>query len=311
MYPNCRLVALCILAVWSFHPGAEEVFRDLSLSGGLNVSAINTGVRPLELGVVLREDPGARNEWRLAQWGTQFNLRDGQERSLPNGTRIIQNSGKNVTVMPGGLAGEGIKLQVKGGEEFNGRARKEGEAWPHLLIEQQIPKDFQISSLAGLDFKLSFRVDHYSNASLEALDPALHTAQVTAYWTIHNRNRESKDFGEMIWFGVPLFDARHEMPPGHQAIDAGSPFSSGKFIWTLEGSRLYDCVTGDGQWHDIVCDLVPMVEEALGSAQAQGHLTNTRFADLYASSFNIGWEVPGPYDCAITLKGLSLDKRHN
>ncbi len=295
------LVGLCVTA-----PSAE-VFRDLSLSGGLNLSAVNTAAKPLETGVVLRSG-GNRAEWRLAQWGTQFDLKDGLERDLPGGTRILRNSGKRVTVLPGGLAGEGIKLQVSGGDEFNGALRKEGEVWPHLLLEQKIPRDFQIASLSSLDFKLSFKVDHCTNASVEALDPSLHTAQATAYWTIHNRNKESKDFGEMIWFGVPLFDARHEIPQGHQAVDAGSAYASGKFINTVEGSRFYDCPTGDGQWHDIACDLKPMVEEALTAAQAQGHLANTRFADLYASSFNIGWEVPGPYDCAITLKGLSLDE---
>lgn len=297
---------LAALLCWS--SPAIETFRDLPLAGGLNLSAVNSGAKPLEIGVVLRGDASARPEWRLAQWGTRYCLLDATERSVPGGTRISRNAGKKVTIQPGGLAGDGVTLQVDGAAEFNGALRKEGEVWPHLLLEQRVPKDFQVAGLASLDFHLAFRVDHCSSANVTALNPALHTAQVTAYWTVHNRNPESADHGEMIWFGIPLFDARHEIPEGHSAVDQGSPFASGKFIHTVEGSRFYNGPTGDGSWHELTCNLVPLLEEALASAQEKGFMTGTRFQDLYATSFNIGWEVPGPYDCAITLKGLSLDR---
>jgi len=303
-----RLLVPCFAAILCLGTPATEVFRDLPLAGGMNLSAVNSGAKPLEIGVILRGNTGARTEWRLAQWGTRFNLSGAPERSVPGGTRIVRNPGKKIAVMPGGLAGEGITLQVDGAAEFNGNVRKEGEAWPHLLLEQRIPKDFRIAGLTSLDFHVAFRVDHCSSANVTALDPALHTAQVTAYWTLHNRNAESPDHGEMIWFGLPLFDARHAIPQGHSAADAGSPFSSGKFIHTVEGSRFYNGPTGDGLWQELTCNLVPLIEEALASAQEQGFMSGTRVQDLHATSFNIGWEVTGPYDCAITLKGLSLDR---
>ena len=302
-----RLIIPCLLAVITLTASAE-VFRDLPLSGGFRLSAVNTQSRPLEVGVVLQGDARARQEWRLAQWGTNFDLHDAGERSLPGGTRIRKNAGKKVAILPGGLAGEGVRLEVNGAIESSGTPRKKGQVWPHLLLEQKILKEFRIAAQQKLDFRCSFRVDHCTPATTEGLDPALHTAQVTAYWTLHNRNPESADHGEMIWFGVPLFDARHAVPQGHQAIDQGNPFSSGKFICTVEGSRFYSGPTGDGRWHDLSCDLVPLVREALAAAQTKGHLAGTRFDDLHATSFNIGWEVPGPYNCAITLKGLSLEE---
>jgi len=299
------LPALCLLATISLP--AEEVFRDLEFAGGFNVSATTAIAKPIELGVILQNDTNARNEWRLAQWGTQFNVKDATLKTLPDGTRIIRNAGKSIKIYAGGLTGEGIILGVNGGAEFGGVARKDRQPWPHLLLEQQIPKDFRLSEIASLGFKVDFRVEGCKSAIDAPLDPALHTAHITAYWTLHNRNASSPDNGQMIWFGVPLFDARHEIPPGHQAVDTA--VENGKFICTIDGSRFYDSPTGDGRWKRVDCDLIPLIKEALAASQAQSFLTNTRFEDLYATSFNLGWEVPGPYNCEITLKNLSLDRK--
>lgn len=299
------LPGLCLLVVNALP--AEEVFRDREFAGGLNVSAPNSSATPIEQGVILQNNPNVRNEWRLAQWGTQFNLKDATAKALPDGTRIIRNAGKTVKIYSGGLTGEGIILGVNGGAEYGGLARKEGQPWPHLLLEQQVPKDFRLSEIASLPFKLDFRVEGCKSAIDAPLDPALHTAHITAYWTLHNRNASSPDNGQMIWFGVPLFDARHEIPQGHQAVDTA--VENGKFICTIEGSRFYDRPTGDGRWQKIDCDLIPLMKEALAASQAQSFLTNTKFEDLYVTSFNLGWEVPGPYNCEITLKNLSLDRK--
>ncbi len=62
-----------------------------------------------------------------------------------------------------------------------------------------------------------------------------------------------------------------------------------------------------GKWHKLECDLLPLVCEALEAAQVRGFLNNTRLADLAITSFNLGWEMPGPYDCAIQLRALALE----
>lgn len=302
--PRMLLPGLCLLAAATLP--AEEVFRDREFAGGFNLSATNTQAKPLEVGVILQNDDAVRTEWRLAQWGTQFNLKDSPPKTLPDGTRILRNAGKSVKIFPGGLTGEGIILGVNGGAEFGGIARKDGQFWPHLLLEQQIPRDFRLSEMASLGFGVEFRVEKCSKAIEGALDPGLHTAQVTAYWTLHNRNASSPDNGDMIWFGVPFFDARQDVPPGHQAEDTAE--DKGKFICTMEGSRFFEGRTGDGQWHKVACDLLPLVKEALAASQAKGFLVNTKFEDLYATSFNLGWEVTGPYNCEISLKHLSLDR---
>lgn len=297
-------VFICFASIASV---SEKVFRDRSFQNGFRLSAVDSSMKPVEVATILAVDADEPAAWRLAQWGTRFSLESAVTKNAADGMRTIANDGKTVVIHPGGLAGEGITLTVNGGAEYGSRLRQQGEFWPHLLIEQSMPADFRPGRLDRLAFNLDFRVDYCRSAVAEPLDPGLHTAHITAFWTLHNRNPESSDFKDMIWFGLPLFDARHPIPRGHQAVDRGKDDATGKFICTLEGSRFYTTPTGDGQWHTLDADLVPLIKEALAASQAKGFLVDTDVEDLQMTSFNLGWEVPGPYDCAITLRELRLD----
>ena len=285
---------------------SKEIFRDLALNQGLTLSAIKSSIRPLEIGTIMSTDPTHTPQWRLAQWGTRYSLDSAQLNMAPDGTRTLQNESKTLTILPGGLSGEGVFLAVKGGVEYNGQLRKQGQAWPHILLEQRLPKNFTVAQYSTLNFTLHFRVDQCENATDLELVRNRHSAQITAFFAVRNTNPNSIDFRDMIWFGLPMFDARVDIPQGHQAVDGGKADATGKFICTLQGGRFYDRPTGDGSWHMLKADLVPLIQEALKASQAKGFLKDTQFEDLQPSSFNLGWEVTGPYDCAISLKGLSL-----
>lgn len=285
---------------------SEEIFQDLSLKQGLKLSAVKSSIRPLELRPIMSIEPTQPPQWRLAQWGTRFNLQSATMHSSKTGARTMSNKGKTITIHPGGLSGDGVMLAVKGAIEFDGKLRQQGEAWPHILLEQRMPKEFKVANFSSLAFTLKFRVDQCENTTDLELVRSRHSAQITAFFAIRNTNPKSKDFRDMIWFGLPLFDARVDIPKGHQAIDGGKDDATGKFICTLKGDRFYNRPTGDGTWHTLQADLIPLIQEALALSQAKGFLKDTQFSDLQPSSFNLGWEVTGPYDCAITLKHLSL-----
>jgi hypothetical protein len=286
---------------------SEELFQDLSLRHGFNLSAVTSRSKPLALGPILQRESDSPPLWRLAQWGTNHNLLGTKEIHHKNGTLVLENEGKRIEVRSGGLAGEGVTLTVLGGAEYGGKLRKKGEPWPHLLVEQRMPDSLRVADYARLDFQLDFRVVRCDLAGSAVVERRLHTGQITAFFAVHNRNKKSTDFNDMIWFGLPIFDVRHDFPPGHQAVDGGKSTATGKFICTLPGKRFYDRSTGDGTWHALRGELVSLLREALAASQAKGFLTDTEFEDLQPTSFNLGWEVPGPYDCAITLKGLGLD----
>ncbi len=285
--------------------GHADIFADLALEKGFRLSALRSSMVPVEIGSVFAGPSQEPPRWRLAQWGSRFDLLNVSEIVEPDGARLLANEGKSVRLFPGGLSGEGILLAVHGGREYDGALRKLNEPWPHLLIEQRLGLP-QLTAFTSLRFALEFRIDHCASAVDLPLDPSLHTAHINAFFTIHNKNHDSPDYNDMIWFGLPLFDARHPIPPGHQALDAGQPDATGKFICTMPGTRFYDGPVAIGDWHRLECDLLPLVREALAAARQHGFLLETSADDLTFTSFNLGWEVPGPYDCSVHLRKLSL-----
>lgn len=295
-----------ILCTQSAAVSRVSLLDDLAFRHGFRLSAVRSSIHPVEIGTVLQVAPEHPPKWRLAQWGTRYSLEDATEQRRDDGTLVLANAGKTVKIYPGGLAGEGIWLAVHGGAEYDGRLRQQGEAWPHLLIEQSLDCT-PVRGMTALEFHVEFNVKTCAPATDSALNPGLHTAHITAFWTIHNKNPDSPDYNNMIWFGLPLFDARHPIPPGHQAVDSGQDDATGKFICTIEGARFFDEPIVTGRWRRLACDMLPLVREALETSQKHGFLTDSVFADLAITSFNLGWEVPGPYDCAILLRGLKLE----
>jgi hypothetical protein len=247
--------------------------------------------------------------WRIGQWASRHLLQPGVCERVGTDMWQAVTPGKRVLVerAPDGPAR--LLLEVNGGAEYDGRMRASGESWPHLLIEQSFQKaPIRLDSVRGLPFTIEMRIAHCRVLPWGdgKLDPGLHTAQTSAYWTLNNVTPGSADFGEMIWFGIPLFDARHENPPAHYAIDGGQKDASGKFICVLDGKRFWSGNTGDRSWRKLDVDLLPLLREALAIAQEHGHLKQTRFEDLAITTFNLGWEVPGPYDAGLEIRGLSL-----
>ena len=299
------LLLLSVLLYAPLSPGVE-LFQDSSQNYGFKLSNVASTEKPLIISNVFIATPSYRiPQWRLAQWGTRYNLVSAVEESLPGGIRSLSNEGKTVLLHPGGLAGEGVRLEVKGHAEYRERLWRRGEAWPHLLVEQRL-KPVACADWKALDFHLEFFVEKCEPATDLTQDPGLHTAQVGVFFTVHNINRKSPDYRDMIWFGLPVYDVRFGMSPGHQALDIGKGDATGKFICTLEGSRFYEEEIFPGKWHTLAADLIPQLKDALAASQVHGHFTNSTLDDLRFTSFNLGWEVPGIYDCSIHLRKLSL-----
>jgi len=296
-----------VLLLASLHAtGSVSVLEDATLDGGFRLSAVRSSANPVEVSRVLAVDNTREAAWRLCQWGTRFSLEGCAETVTDAGARCLANQAKEVVIYPGGLAGEGVRLAVNGGVEYGDSLRAQGQAWAHLLVEQKLEGP-RLNEVTGLEFALDFCVESCKAATDKPMDPGLHTAHITAFWTIHNVNAGSPDHNDMIWFGVPLFDARYPVPHGHQAVDTGQADATGKFICTIEGARFYPGPVTVGAWNVLRCDLVPLIAEALQASKSKGFLEHTALEDLALTSFNLGWEVPGSYDCAIHVRHLRLD----
>lgn len=314
-HPSLRAVAVRILgsalllcvpvahaAVLFADPAFEHGFR---LTGASHARIeLDGALRPPGRDAVPAEAPA----WRLAQWGTRYLLEPGDAVTDSERGWVAENAGKRFALARDEDGRVTLTLAVNGIAEADGAIRPYGAPWPHLLIEQGFAAPVRVSDYDALPLSLAFRVTKAAPAAWAEgrLDPTLHTAQVSIFFTVNARAGDDGAPAGMIWFGIPLFDVRHPIPPGHQALDTGQPDASGKFICSLDGSRFHTRPTGDGTWHRVAVDLRPLLAEALAISQEHGHLTEAAIEDLLLTSFNLGWEVTGPYDAAIEIRGLAL-----
>lgn len=310
LIPMVVLIAAATMGQAPETASGRELFSDPIFARGFVLTAASHPAPKVELGVLQTSanpesvDPA----WRMPQWATRDLLQPGRCAALGEGKWGVENRAKRVMVEHSAEGPAGLWLEVRGDFEYDGHMRAAGEPWPHLLIEHRFDKPIVPKNSKSLTFSMEGRIPFCKAApwSEGKRDPGLHTAQVSAFWTVHNVTRGNPDCGEMIWFGIPFFDARHEIPPAYYAVDSGKADASGKFICMLDGKRFWKEPTGSGSWQKLHADMLPLLREALTLAQERGFLKNTQYEDLAIDSFNLGWEIPGPYDAAFELRGLSM-----
>ena len=287
----------------------REMFVDTRLERGLMLTAASHPAPKVEIGVLQTTEKPSKESpaWRIAQWASRYLLEPGTCTKSGANIWTAETPGKRI-VIERSTSVMDVLLEIHGGTEYDGKMRAMGEAWPHLLVEQSFQPNLRLDHLKRLAFHIEMRIPHCSPApgTADKMNPGLHAAQVSAFWTLHNKTEGNPDYNDMIWFGIPFFDVRNDIPPPNYALDFGKDDASGKFICLLDGKRFYTGRTGDGQWHKVDADLVELLQEALTISQKHGYLKNTRFGDLAITSFNLGWEIPGPYDAAFEFRGLSM-----
>ena len=246
---------------------------------------------------------GAKPAWDLAQWSSRHSVLKEPVR-LSDGSLRYANPAKEVVIGAAGGDRRNLTLCVKGSAEYGSRARRQGEPWVHLLVEQSISRQPSIAELQRLVLRIEVRLLHSQLHRTHDYTPDLHAAQFQLFLTVQNRNRDSTGFCKFLWFGVPFYDDRYRDPPGHVAQDTAG---SDMFIYAPPAREFFAGSTHDRGWIRIDQDLVPLIRKALPSAWQAGYLRESReLADYRITSVNLGWEVPGVFDVGMQTRGLSL-----
>ena len=203
-----------------------------------------------------------------------------------------------------------ITLGLDGIAEYERKSPKRGAPWPHLLVEREFISHPRISDLNSVDFRISYRLIRHEAHRPSGWNAQRHTAQFLLYITLRNQNRKSAGFGDYLWFGVPMYDARYRHMPGHKAADLGTQHKggTGKYIFNPAGSRYTSQSAHDGQWITIEQDLLPLMKEALRDAWDKRFLPDSHELNDYGlGGMNCGWEVTGTWNVAMQIKGLRLE----
>jgi hypothetical protein len=241
--------------------------------------------------------------WGLSQWNSKFPL--GTTALNSGGTLVYSNSAKAVTLGAMGTAKADLSLAVNAGAEYGARARKSAaEPWVHLLVEQELEPPAALENLSAVKVHVEARLLHSRLVQAKDYTPDLHAAQFQIFFTLQNRNHQSPGYGDLVWFGVPIYDNRARFPNAFKEQDFGG---TAKFIFTPGGKTFTSASAHDGNWVVIDKDLLPLMHEALETAWARGFLKDSkRLADYTIGGMNMGWELPGTFAVEMQIRNLSL-----
>ena len=260
-------------------------------------------------------------EWSLAQWASKQSLADPaftRQTQLAKNRFQIANPSKRVVV--DSRHGE-IELGLFASACYD-RPRQKNEPWPHLLAsaaltDTRYPSDIcRVDQMKRLDVVLECRLTEFADKNPGA-DPDLHAAQFQLFLYVQNLTQGDDGFGDMLWFGIPVFDSRGPVKQESYQRDGGKPDASGKFIYSLpskecqrEGQTFFKegriVADKDARWTAVRINAAPWIAYAFKLARKNGYLLNTELKDLYVSGLNFGWEMPGTYDAAMQVRGFSL-----
>jgi hypothetical protein len=249
-------------------------------------------------------DLGAAPIWGLSQWSSKFPLDPAALARPAIDLLVCSNAAKSVFLGQSGTSKADLAMALNASIEYGATARKAGDPWVHLLVEQEFDAPPPLEKLSAAILRVEARLLRSRNLHEQDYSPDVHAAQFQIFFTVQNRNRQSPGYGDLLWFGVPIYDNRERFPKEFKAQDFGG---TAKFIFTPEGKAFSAASAHDGEWVTIKKDLLPLMGEALEAAWAKGFLGGSKtFGDYHIGGMNMGWELPGTFDVKMQVRNLSL-----
>ncbi len=195
-------------------------------------------------------------------------------------------------------------LELNASKEYE-HPRRDKEEWPHILFQEAFNAQPMVKDLEKLVLQMDILM-HKSERHMteEEYNPSLHTIQYIMY--IYVYSTAGLDSGQYMFFGIPIYDYRYKVMPEQGMIDAGTAGNTGNFIYQMSTFDYLPNGLMVGKQEHIEIDLIKSLGSALVLANTYGKFTNSTINDLYITSMNIGFEIPGTFDCSIELSGLSL-----
>jgi len=285
-----------------------EVIRDTLFEEGLAISPLHPaivhekgGFEKANTDTLYFEKKGVLPVWQLAQWHSKYDLANALPLKREDNEIEYKNAGKRIVRYPDGS----LLLNITTSAEYS-QPRKDGEDWPHLLIEQSFDKKPNIGKAKELIFSMELRLVECRNKMKEEdFDETLHTAQSPFYFILRNTNEKSEDFNKSIWLGIPSFDYRYTRMNDSEVISWD--ISTNMYICNIPPKRIWgDISFQDMQWHRTQTDILPLIKQAVNSMKSKELFLVTTLSDLELTGMNFGWEIPGTFDASILVKGISL-----
>lgn len=246
-----------------------------------------------------------KSYWQLAEWGSKYDLinvkpiinKQDSSVSYFNKSKGVSFKRTNDELI--------ISLEVLGSQEIDS-ARKSSDNFPGILLGQKLKSPIRINNFKELLLTLDCKLINVENHMNSKYSEALHTAQITLYFSLGNANIHSKGYGDYLWFGIPIYDYRFEIIESSWMQDTGIEGATQKFIYIPAARDFYSGSMHDKEWKMIKKDISKYLKEAFLKAKEMGYLRISNYEDMALTSTNFGWEMPGIFDGEFEFKNLRL-----
>lgn len=250
-----------------------------------------------------RLDYGKKSEitdWRIGQWGCINNLLNATHTKRGN-TDIYFDGAKTLEI---DNDTGGFVLGIDGSKDFIGN-RTEGQEWPHFILEvMPFRNPVCVKDINFLEFYLEFELTKEVNKTTN-FNPDLHTALFIWYITLNDYGPDGRT-RDYFWFGLPIYDYRHDFSPFFAQQDSGKEDRTDKFIVNLAGDTFLSDIVGLNIPQYMHFDAYEALEEAYNLAVRRGFLKGTKFENMCIGSMYIGWELPGSFDVSMSVYNISI-----
>ncbi|MFA7004132.1 MAG: hypothetical protein WC429_08860 [Verrucomicrobiia bacterium] len=200
---------------------SRELIRNPRFQGGFTLLDPAPG-KKVRRGTLVPHDAGAKPAWEMAQWSSKHPLTEGAPQQLTGGGLRWANEAKAITLGPVTNASSDLALAVNASAEYGSRARRKGEPWVHLLVEQPFNDPPVLAGLVEARLHAEARLLRSKCVRTDDYTPGLHAAQFQIFFTLQNLNRQSGGYGRYLWFGVPIYDDRRRVPFAHRRATWGA-----------------------------------------------------------------------------------------
>lgn len=308
--------------------GFEPLFVDTNFKKGFRVTKTfyNDGESPYhdnkKINFYNLYPSASSYNWTIAQWSSKYDLMSDNGYTLSKDDtgliNTITGKGKMVNnkfvpskqMIFNSITGS-IEMTVNSSIEYDA-PRTSSDPWVHLLLENGTPtlksKEICLKDYSQIIMEANYTVARCEDKMDGKANPNVHAAQLVWYVTLQNRNKNSKEYGKYIWFGLNLFDNRSagKTTTLYNQLDKGT----GTGIYS-PGSQTYLSSTDGkiptvGQKAKAKLNLKSIAEEAFLAGKKQGYFESTTFDDIYIGGGNFGYEIPGTYDITTVFDSINI-----
>lgn len=279
-----------------------ELLRDPGFELGFTVLGAQPGVG--EIGRFRTATVPGAPIWELAQWHSRVPFTNFVAPDA--GSLCVSNEAKWLLLERRPPGPPRLTFGVDSRSEYAGQLRRSSsEPWVHLLVQQEVENAPSLAELAELRLRFEACLNHAETFRPQGYTRSLHAAQFQIVLTLNNARHDSPGFGDYLWFVVPVYDDRYDVPPEYIARDFA--VTKGKLIYNPGAAALGLSPLRSGEWRTVELELRSWLELALKAAWSKGYLHDSRDPfDYRVTHLNLGWEVPGLNRVEMNLRGLSL-----